>query len=189
MLFSGEVDKGCGNQVFDYSKHIFFSCVDNIDQAQVKKSQSKSGLSLNLGKAPHPDTTPPSPLGAGRPSLSLSSPSRGLNSSMKEDNSAPASSGSHHTFRSISRSSQSSASSSGSAKARGQNYDRIEDKQSDGQLRSETRTLIRPTVLSKQDSGGSGLSSPEVNVTDNGKICVFWCLFCLCSHVLCLPDS
>jgi hypothetical protein len=72
---------------------------------------------------------------------------------------SPAKDNYHHTFRSISRSSASSASSSGSHVSRpgSQNDDR--------QIRSDTRTMNKPP-LHTQMSNGSDRSSPD---WDNGK--------------------
>ncbi|XP_059167114.1 katanin-interacting protein-like isoform X2 [Physella acuta] len=139
LLYDGEVDKGCGNQVFDYCKHIIISQTDKTVPSLLKKSAS--GHSLDIA-APR--------YGGNSPRL-MSPPVEG-------DHSDP--SGSHHTFRSISRSSQSSASSSGSGKLRGQSEERVEE----GHIRSETRTIVRSNIF-KQNPGGSGLSSPEIEAS------------------------
>ncbi|XP_013084186.2 katanin-interacting protein-like isoform X2 [Biomphalaria glabrata] len=146
LLFDGEVDKGCGNQIFDYSKHIVFS----VNQSEANKSLSKSGLSLDLSKS-----------GGNSIFLSKNSPrltSPASESPTKTDSYGLTPSGSHHAFRSISRSSQSSASSSGSTKASGP----IDEKGDEGVIRSETRTLLRATVLPRRGSASSGFSSPEI---------------------------
>ena len=212
LLFSGDINKGCGNQVFDYSNSITLSPAPAKSNFKSKNEQqsraSKHGLVLNLSKpqaSDHEGISSPSqknignsnsPAGgmkhsiAASPSTSSSpvrsaahhshhqlppSPSRG------DVSPALTPSGSHHTFRSISRSSQSSASSSGSArlsrgrsqegrlsgssKVRGHSRDASRERQEGGAGRSETRTLSHPTVLlgrrGSTGSGGSGLSSPE----------------------------
>ncbi|KAH9498867.1 hypothetical protein Btru_004902, partial [Bulinus truncatus] len=147
LLFDGEIDKGCGNQVFDYSKQIVFSLAHPTYHSQAGKSPSKSVLSLDLSKS-----------GGNSVLLSKNSPrltSPAAESPTKTDIYGLNPSGSHHTFRSISRSSQSSASSSGSTKFSGQG----EEKAEEGTIRSETRTLLRATVL-------PGLSSPEIDLAD-----------------------
>lgn len=149
-VFDGEVEKGCGNHVFDYSKTI---TVRDARAASPPKSQPPSTKDRNKEKSsPTKGSNPPhSPLPANSSSLS----GRGLASPLKGDNPSVPNDGHHHTFRSISRSSASSASSSGSHPSRpsSQNDER-------GQIRSETRTLVRPT-LGRQHSTGSDRSSPE----------------------------
>ncbi|BFZ02930.1 hypothetical protein BsWGS_05969 [Bradybaena similaris] len=167
LLFHGDVDKGCGNQVFDYSKHIMFTHVDKTNSSHAKKPPTKSGLSLNLGNAAEPGTVSPSPRGCSKPLPNLMSPTETQKSPAMEDNQKLASSRSHHSFRSISRSSQSSASSSGSAKMKVHSDGRVEELQADGPFRSETRTLNYPTVLAAQSSSRSVPTSPEVSMTDS----------------------
>ncbi|KAK7501363.1 hypothetical protein BaRGS_00007488, partial [Batillaria attramentaria] len=150
LVFDGEVDKGCGNHIFDYSKTISVS-------EKLKPSPSKSPLEapgkLNRLTSPAKGSNPPhSPLPATSSSLS----NRGLTSPLKGEIPSVPNDGHHHTFRSISRSSASSASSSGSHPSRpsSQNEER-------GQIRSETRTMMRPSGLARQTSWGSDQSSPE----------------------------
>ncbi|XP_005100895.1 katanin-interacting protein isoform X2 [Aplysia californica] len=184
LLFSGDVDKGCGNQVFDYSKHVVFSSsLRNSNSVSSSGIKSKPpGLSLNLNKrtstggsySPTSNNSVVDQTGPGPAVARMTSPSKGLVSPSrgnKNSNPNTPSSGSHHVFRSISRSSQSSASSSGSVnsgKVRGQSEERNRHKHSvdgqvgEGHVRSETRTLMRPTVLTHQGSGGS---SPDVEVS------------------------
>ena len=161
-VFDGEVEKGCGNHVFDYSKTI------PIRDAKAASSPPKS-LPLptkdrNKEKSsPTKGSNPPhSPVLANSSSLS----GRGLASPLKGGNPSVPNDGHHHTFRSISRSSASSASSSGSHPSRpsSQNDER-------GQIRSETRTLIRPT-LGRQHSTGSDRSSPEGDQGESFVLCV-----------------
>ncbi|CAG5117097.1 unnamed protein product, partial [Candidula unifasciata] len=167
LLFHGEVDKGCGNQVFDYSKHITFSHLDKTNISPAKKPVTKSGLSLNLSNAVESSNVCQSPRGPGRQLPNLMSPTEAQKSPATEENQRVTSSRSHHSFRSISRSSQSSASSSGSAKVKGQTDGRGEEGQADGQFRSETRTLNYSTIFAAQSSNKSVPTSPEVSVTDS----------------------
>ncbi|GFO38442.1 protein kiaa0556 [Plakobranchus ocellatus] len=214
LLFSGDIDKGCGNQVFDYSNSITLSSATDKNtrksKAETQSMASRHGLVLNLNKLNSADakvtsssSSPPHKDSIGKvnpgetkhtPVTSTSSspvrsaahyphhqpppsPSRG------DVSPALTPSGSHHTFRSISRSSQSSASSSGSArlsrgrsqegrlsggmKVRGPSQDASRERQEGGAGRSETRTLNHPTVLlgrrGSAGSAGSGFSSPEAS--------------------------
>ena len=210
LLYCGDVDKGCGNQVFDYSNSITLSPAsaknNSKSKAESQSRASKHGLVLNLSKPHSADSHAPSsspqknvsnsssPAGGTKHSIAAasqstsSSPVRSaahhhqLPPSPSRGDVSPAltPSGSHHTFRSISRSSQSSASSSGSARlsrgrsqegrlsagrVRGHSQDGSRERQEGGAARSETRTLNHPTVLlgrrGSTGSGGSGVSSPE----------------------------
>lgn len=146
-----------------------FTHVDKANSSHAKKPPTKSGLSLNLGNAAEPGAVSPSPHGSNKPLPNLMSPTDTQKSPAMEDNQKLASSRSHHSFRSISRSSQSSASSSGSAKMKVHSDGRVEELQADGPFRSETRTLNYPTVLAAQSSSKSVPTSPEVSMADSGK--------------------
>lgn len=154
-VFDGDVDKGCGNHIFDYSKTI--PVTEKLNSSP-SISPSVADKPNRLG-SPVKNMNPPHlPLPATSSSLS----SRGLTSPLKGDNPSVPNDGHHHTFRSISRSSASSASSSGSHPSRpsSQNEER-------GQVRSETRTVVRPSGLVRQTSWGSDQSSPESELPDS----------------------
>ncbi|KAL8620866.1 hypothetical protein ACOMHN_047037 [Nucella lapillus] len=150
-VFDGEVEKGCGNHVFDYSKTIPVtdkpapSPSKHLLPSPVRDRHRENGSPSKAGSHP-----PHSPVPANSVSQQrvLAAPLKGGNPSVPND-------GHHHTFRSISRSSASSASSSGSHPSRPSSQN---DEQ--GHVRSETRTLARPT-LGRQHSTGSDRSSPE----------------------------
>ncbi|GFR79110.1 protein KIAA0556, partial [Elysia marginata] len=210
LLYSGDLDKGCGNQVFDYSNFITLTPASAKNSSKSKGDSqsrlSKHGLMLNLGKpqASGASSSPQknisnrgSPASGTKHNVPTTSPSTScspvrsaghhthhqLPPSPSRGDVSPAltPSGSHHTFRSISRSSQSSASSSGSArlsrgrsqegrlsggaKVRGHSREASRERQDMGAGRSETRTLNHPTVLlgrrGSTGSAGSGVSSPE----------------------------
>ncbi|KAK7112200.1 hypothetical protein V1264_011687 [Littorina saxatilis] len=154
-VFDGEVDKGCGNHVFDYSKTIPVTTQPSTPARSLPSpiTNNNNKEKSTAAKGSHPskgDNPPHSPVPAN--SSRLVSPLKGGNPTVPNN-------GHHHTFRSISRSSASSASSSGSHPSRpsSQNEDR-------GQVRSKTRTIVRPS-LGRQHSTGSDRSSPE----DMGK--------------------
>lgn len=177
LLFNGEVDKGCGNQVFDYGKHIVFSSLkvnstktstaNSSQKPSSSSSSSKKDLSLNINAASsssfNQTTKNSEGQGQGHSASSSTSPSKSVTA------------GSHHTFRSISRSSQSSASSSGSLPSsshmRATSEERGDGKRSNSKERSETRTLMRPTILKRRGSGSS--SSPDIEATSAGKFDIF----------------
>lgn len=146
LVFDGEIDKGCGNHIFDYSKRI---------EVPVKslKSPVTPNKNFSLEKNPSKGGSPPhSPL----PATSSSLTTRGLVSPLKGENPTVPNDGYHHTFRSISRSSASSASSSGSLHSH-----RNSQSEEKGQVRGDTRTLVRPSSLAWQHSAGSDHSSPD----------------------------
>ena len=154
LLFNGDIDKGCGNQVFDYSKHIVFS---KENEHSVTKNNSKTGLSLHT-KSPSPSNSEQSVQKCN------SRVSPGISPGIPSPSSGE---GSHHVFRNISRSSQSSASSSGSlnsGKIRGHSEDRIskKDVENNGLIRSETRNLVKSSISS------IGASS-DTNIPISGK--------------------
>ena len=148
-VFDGEVEKGCGNHVFDYSKRIPVR-----DSRRVHPHKAAGDSSIKEKSSPAKGSNPPhSPLPANSSNLSgrgLVAPLRGGNPSVPND-------GHHHTFRSISRSSASSASSSGSHPSRpsSQNDERGQH------IRSEPRVVVRAPAVARQHSTGSERSSPE----------------------------
>ena len=167
-VFDGEVEKGCGNHVFDYSKTI---PVTDKNMASPTKALSPS-LTKDRHKEASSHTKGNDPPHSPLPANSTSLTQRGVVSPLKGGNPSVPNDGHHHTFRSISRSSASSASSSGSHPSRpsSQNDER-------GQIRSETRAFVRPTMV-RQQSTGSDRSSPEAekgNGTDFHSVFFIFC--------------
>ncbi|XP_025076001.1 protein KIAA0556 homolog isoform X2 [Pomacea canaliculata] len=153
LVFDGDVDKGCGNHVFDYSKTIQFS--DKLTSKRLESPSSFSAKSMS-SKDRSPTRTNvsiPPPF----PATSYSLSNWGLPSPLKGDNPSVPNDGHHHTFRSISRSSASSASSSGSHPSRPSS----QNDEKGRQTRSETRTLGRPSQIMRQNTWDTDHSSPE----------------------------
>lgn len=172
-MFDGDVDKGCGNHVFDYSKTIQFS--DKLTSKRLESPSSFSAKSMS-SKDRSPTRTNvsiPPPF----PATSYSLSNWGLPSPLKGDNPSVPNDGHHHTFRSISRSSASSASSSGSHPSRPSS----QNDEKGRQTRSETRTLGRPSQIMRQNTWDTDHSSPENEHQGRQQFLLggFCCFFCV----------